>query len=236
MAKRKGYGQFCPVSKAAEVLAERWTPLVIRELLCGCRRFNEIRRGVPLMSPSLLSQRLKELERAHVIEKQPAASGRGWEYDLTEAGEELRPIIEALGTWGQRWVEDWGDWEEYDPGLLMWDVRRRVDASKFPEDRKCLVEFELIGAPSKSRLWWLVIEGGDVDLCQKHPGYDVDLSVRGHLKAMTEIWLGRVDLASATRAGQVKFEGSPELARSFEEWYLLSITAPAGRVAVAAAG
>ena len=130
-----GYGQFCPVAKAMELLDERWTMLVIRELLCGSRHFNALRRGVPRMSPSLLSARLRTLTRAGLVERYE--DGRQVTYVLTPAGEELRPIVEALGQWGLRWVPELGD-EDYDPHLLMWDVHRNIDLSAVPPGRTVL--------------------------------------------------------------------------------------------------
>jgi DNA-binding HxlR family transcriptional regulator len=135
MAESKGYGQFCPVAQAAQVLAERWTPLVVRELICGSVRFNDLQRGVPRMSSSLLSRRLKELEYAGIVERRPAAKGRGSEYHLTDAGRELFPIVEGMGLWAQRWLRrELVAEENLDPDLLMWDIRRCVTAEGLPPD------------------------------------------------------------------------------------------------------
>jgi DNA-binding HxlR family transcriptional regulator len=146
------YGQFCPVAMASEVMTERWTPLVVRELLCGSTRFNDLRRGVPLMSPALLSKRLKTLERVGVVER------KGSEYHLTPAGQELRGVIEALGVWGQRWAR--GDVIEkgYDASLLMWDIHRNIDVEKTPDNR-VVVYFHLLGSTDKKSRFWLVLEG-----------------------------------------------------------------------------
>jgi DNA-binding HxlR family transcriptional regulator len=126
----KGYGQFCPVAKASEIFGERWTPLIMRELLCGSYRFNDLRRGVPLMSPSLLSQRLKTLERAGIVERRPDPENKSYEYHLTQAGQELRPVIELLGVWGQRWARKRVEPGDLDPSLLMWDIHRRLHINK----------------------------------------------------------------------------------------------------------
>jgi DNA-binding HxlR family transcriptional regulator len=184
----KGFGQFCPVAKATEVLGERWTPLIIRELLCDEQSFNTLRKGVPLMSPSLLSSRLKSLEAAGVIDR--IRSGKNVKYRLTEAGKELRPIVEQLGVWGQRWARSDMSKADLDPGLLMWDMHRNIDASYFSAERTVL-RFEYFDFPPKQRLYWLVIENGDVDICVKDPGHDVDLFVRSPLKTMTHIWMGQ---------------------------------------------
>lgn len=183
MAARKGYGQFCPVAKAAEIFAERWTPLVLRELIVGSRRFNELRRGLPLMSSALLAQRLKELEYAGIIEHRAGVRGSA-EYHLTEAGQELRPIIEALGFWGARWMRSRLTNEDYDPSLLMWDIRRNIDVQQLPEEQRTVIEINLHGAEPALRRWWLVIDAGEVDLCLKDPGYEVNLHFSAELRAM----------------------------------------------------
>ena len=225
MAAKKGYGQFCPVAKAAEVVAERWTPLVLRELICGSRRFSDLRRGVPLMSPSLLSQRLKELEHAGIIERLPSETGRGSEYHLTESGEALAPVIEQLGHWGKRWLEPTIESGDLDPSLLMWDVRRRVDAAAVPEQARTVVQFLFSGVPSKMARWWLVFEPDDVDLCLKDPGHEVDLYVSAPIRAATEAWLGRLPLDRALRSGDIVLDGPRDHVRAFPRWFALSIFA-----------
>lgn len=227
MSRKKGYGQFCPVAQAAEIVAERWTPLLLRELLCGSRRFNDLRKGVPLMSPSLLSQRLKELEWAGIVERKPAEQGKGNEYFLTEAGEELRPVVEHLGMWGLRWAHQKVRREDLDPGLLMWDVRRRIQTGGLPGDRT-VIEFFLSGVPGSKSTWWLVIKQEDVDLCLKFPGYEIDLYVESHIRTMTDVWLGVFDLNEAVRMGKIKLDGSQEMVRSFPDWFGLSIFAAMG--------
>lgn len=173
------YGQFCPIAVACEVFAERWTPLVRRELAAGSRRFNELQRGVPLMSRTLLAQRLRELEAAGLVERVPKPNGHGFEYRLRPAGEELKPIILQLGEWGRRWVYTRVSREDLDPGLLMWDMHRRIHTDALPE-RRVVVQFEFLGLPRGSKgakHWWLVLERPDVELCLKDPGYAVDLLV-----------------------------------------------------------
>jgi len=211
----KGYGQFCPVAKATEVLGERWTPLIVRELLSDDQSFNSLRKGVPLMSPSLLSSRLRSLEAAGVIER--LTDGRNVRYTLTPAGEELRPIVEALGVWGQRWARSDMSKKDLDPSLLMWDMHRRIDASYFPKDRTVL-RFEFYDYPPKMRLYWLVIENGSVDICVKDPGHEVDLFVRSRLKTMTQIWMGDVSVARARRDKRLEFTGNPRIARDMHAW------------------
>lgn len=229
MARKKGYGQFCPVAKAAEVVAERWTPLILRELLCGSRRFNDLRRGVPLCSPSLLSSRLSELEDAGVVHK--LRVGAGSEYVLTEAGEELRPIIEALGLWGHKHVQHEITKQDLDPTLLMWDVRRRVDPAAMPGVERTVVRFDLSGVARNKSRWWLVCDGEEVDLCLKNPGHQVDLEVRAHVRALTEVWMGHERVADALRAGTVELAGAKAHVRAFPKWFSLSLFADAPRAA-----
>jgi DNA-binding HxlR family transcriptional regulator len=216
----KRYGQFCPVAKAAEIFAERWTPLVLRELLCGSHRFSDLHRGVPLMSRSLLAQRLAQLEDAGIIRSAARTKGRGREYFLTPSGEEFRPVIEGLGEWGQRWARRQVRAEDLDPGLLMWDIRRRVNTDRLP-DRRVVVRFDFRAVPKTVRSpasFWLILEHRAVDVCLKDPRFDVDLVVDADLAALTKAWMGDVRLADAMRAGLVKVEGPTALVRAFPGW------------------
>lgn len=216
---KKSYGQFCPVARAAEIFAERWTPLVLRELMCGSHRFSDLARGVPLMSPSLLSQRLRELTDAGIIERRSVTAGRGYEYHLTRAGEALRPVVEGLGLWGYQYLRNDLSKAELDPAYLMWDVRRCLDVSAFDPAARIVVRFDLGGAPAKKRRWWLVVFGGAVDLCLKPPGHEVDLHVAAPLRTLVDVWLGTVDLRQAIRAGEIALEGPRKLVRSFPSWF-----------------
>lgn len=218
------YRQFCPVAQASEIVAERWNPLVLRELLCGASRFNEIRRGVPAMSPSLLSSRLRDLEQAGVVERSPLEEGQGSEYRLTAAGEELRPVIEQLGVWGQRWAPSRLDPENLDPEVLMWDVRRRIDTSELPADR-VVVEIRFSDLSGPSSRFWLVLAPGEVDLCLKDPGHEVDLWLVAELRALTEVWLGDLAFESALRDGRIELQGPASLRRDFPSWLSLSLFA-----------
>lgn len=230
MAEHKGYGQYCPVSRAAEIVAERWTPLIIRELHLGSTRFNDLQRGVPRMSSALLSKRLKELEYAGIVERRPAATGRGLEYHLTAAGRELTPIIVGMGHWAQRWVrDDLTRDENLDPDLLMWDIHRGVAADRIPVERRYVTQFQLSGVPVSRRRYWLVFNGGDVDVCMKDPGFDVDLAISVHVKTLVEIWLGHVPIREAIRMGHLTFDGAREDIKAFPEWFALSPMAEAGR-------
>jgi DNA-binding HxlR family transcriptional regulator len=213
----KGYGQFCPVSKAAEILNERWTILIVRELLCGSRRFNDLRRGVPLMSPSLLSHRLRELQEYGVIERRRRGASRGGEYHLTPAGEELRPIVMSFGEWGQRWVRSQLREDDLDAGLLMWDMRRTIDAAAFPPQRTA-IEFDFFDAPKTERQWWLVVHDGEVELCFDDPGFPVDLYVRTALQTMTRIWMGDITVAEARRHDLIEFQGERSIIQAMPQW------------------
>ena len=215
------YGQFCPVAMAAEVFCTRWTALVLREVLCGSTRFNDIRRGVPRMSPTLLSKRLKELTKAGILYTHPARQSGGVDYLLTPAGEDLRPLVMSLGNWGQRWVESKLSLNKLDPSLLMWDMRRHLDPVPLPAKR-CTVHFEYPELEGARRHWWLVIDNGMVDLCLVDPGHDVDLLVTGSLRTMTAIWMGLSTVDKEVKAGNIDLTGDPAIARSMQKWLGLS--------------
>lgn len=228
MEERGGYGQFCPVSMASEVLCSRWTTLVVRELLCGSTRFNELRRGVPKMSPTLLSKRLKELENAGVITMSREANG-GTEYRLSEAGEELRPIILGLGGWAQRWMESRLSLKNLDPSLLMWDMHRNLDVSQLPNSRRCTIQFLYPELSAAQKRWWLVIDAGTVDLCNFDPGYELDLIVESSLRSMTAIWMGLTTIHREAGSGALRIDGDPEIARGMQQWLGLSPFAKVSR-------
>lgn len=220
----ESYGQFCPVALTAEILTRRWTPLVIRELLCGSVRFNDLRRGVPRMSPSLLSTRLDELEHAGILERTVTDEGDHPEYHLTRAGRELQPIIESMGVWGQRWIKGDLKDDDLDVDLLMWDLRRRIDTEEAPRERT-VVRFIFRDLPKDSRQYWVVVEDAEVDLCWKDPGYDVDLDVVTDLRTMTSVWRGDERFAEALRRQDLTMRGPEGLRRSFPEWLGLSMFA-----------
>jgi len=219
------YGQFCPVAMAAEIICSRWTALVLRELLCGSTRFNDLRRGLPRMSPTLLSKRLKELVQAGVITASRAGKSGVVEYKLTPAGEDLRGVIMSIGVWGQRWVESSISLKNLDPSLLMWDMRRNLTPSPLPL-RRCTVKFTYPELRASRKSWWLVVDGGNVDLCEVDPGYDVDLYVRSSLYSMTAVWMGHSTLSAEIKAGGIELTGDKAIARSMHEWLGLSKFAP----------
>ncbi|MBC8038560.1 MAG: transcriptional regulator [Rhizobiales bacterium] len=221
MEEHGSYGQFCPVAMASEIVGKRWTILILRELLCGTTRFNDLRRGVPRMSPTLLSKRLKELVQAGVVEISTGSQNRIAEYHLTRAGEDLRDIIMNLGGWGHRWVESKASLRNLDPSLLMWDMRRSLRPEPLPP-RRCTIQFQYPELPQAQRNWWLVIDEGKVDLCGFDPGYEVDLLVRGPLRSMTSIWMGMSTVAQELDKGKLHLDGDPAIASAMQQWLGLS--------------
>jgi DNA-binding HxlR family transcriptional regulator len=213
----RGYGQFCPVAKAAEVVSERWTILVVRELAAGSDSFNDLRRGMPLISPSLLSTRLKSLQDAGVVE-QVASPGGGSRYLLTRAGEELAAIIWRLGTWGHRWARSELGEDELDPAMLMWDIHRSLDMDYFDPGQRCVVQFELTDYTSRMRFWWLVVHRGEADICMKDPGYDLDLQLSTTTHTLAAVWMGDSSMARELRRGGISLAGSSRLKADIGSW------------------
>jgi DNA-binding HxlR family transcriptional regulator len=223
-ARMKTYGQFCPIAQALEILAERWSLLVVRELLMGSTRFSELQRGVPLMSRTLLSQRLRTLADAGIVERREGRSGP--EYLLTEAGEALRPILEGIGHWGKRFAHRGLPDEHLDPKLLMWDMQRRLRTERLPKTRT-VVLFRFSDARKGERRFWLCASADVVDLCLTNPGFEVDLTVDTDVRTLTEVWLGNLELERCIRDRSVVLDGNRALARSFPGWLALSTFAEA---------
>jgi DNA-binding HxlR family transcriptional regulator len=218
------YGQFCPVAVASEVFAERWTPVILRELVLGSRRFNEIQRGVPRISRALLVKRLRDLAAHGVI------TSMAGEYRLTAAGEELGEVVVKLGQWGQRWMTP-VQRDTLDARVLMWDMRRRLAVERLPE-RRIVVRFDFRGVPAtrkSPRTYWFVIERPEVDLCIIEPGFEVDVFVEADLAALSRVWLGELPIRQAIRDGSVGVAGDRQLARDFPSWLLLSTLAAVPR-------
>jgi len=210
------------VAMAAEIVCTRWTVLVLREMFAGSTRFNDLRRGVPRMSPALLSKRLRDLQEAGIVERGDDDTGGGHAYRLTVAGQELRPIVESLGVWGQRWVQSQVTLRNLDPSLLMWDMRRNLDPAPMPA-RRCTVQFLYPELPPARQAWWLVIEPGrQIDLCSVDPGFEVDLYVETDLRTMTAIWMGLATVAREVGAGRLRLSGSSLLRDTMERWLGLS--------------
>ncbi len=229
MGFQSSYGQYCPVAKAAEIFADRWTPLIVREFVCGTRHFNALYRGLPGISRSLLSQRLRRLESTGVIERRATGGGRAVEYHLTPGGLELQRVIDVLGEWGVRWAFTNPRPGEMDPPLLMWWVRRSINRELLPPGRT-IVQFDFRGACR--RTIWLVMEPTEVSLCLQHPGFDVDLLVTVDTAAFYRVWFGWMSMSQALDDGTIQLEGLPALVRAFPRWLKLSHFVPAVRAAV----
>lgn len=227
MTEKHSYGQFCPLSMASEIVCTRWTPLILREFLHGTTRFNDLRRGVPKMSPALLSKRLKELEAAGIITSETRADGNP-EYRLTEMGRELEPALMALGGWGHRWIESSVSLRNLDPSLLMWDMRRNLAPLSLP-DRRCTIQFLYPELAPVDQNWWIVVEDGAVDLCRIDPGHEIDLLVSASLRAMTSVWMGLTTIKAEVEAGRIQLDGERAIARSIGKWLGLSHFAPMKR-------
>jgi DNA-binding HxlR family transcriptional regulator len=203
------YGQFCPVAKAMEVLDERWTLLIVREMLLGSRHYNDLRRGVPKMSPALLSKRLRSLERVGVVRKDVVA-GRTT-YTLTQAGEELRPLVESLSSWGMRWIGDLGE-EDLDPHLLLWDMQRTMPLAEWPRERTTLA-LQLTDGDRKTTHWWIVASGDRFEICDFDPGYEVVATLSGSLRTMVRVWRGEVPWHRALGSGELAIVGRADVER-----------------------
>ena len=216
-----GYRQFCPLAMAAELLCTRWTMVLLRELVAGTTRFNDLRRGVPKMSPTLLAQRLRELEAAGIVERKAVKSEKGvFEYRMTESGKDLRAVVEAMGFWGQKWIEARQSLKNLDPSLLMWDMRRNLNPKPLP-DRRTVIQFLYLELPVSKRFWWLVVEPkGEVDLCWYDPGFDVDLYISTDLRTMTSVWMGLTTVAKERE--KFVFTGDQEIAATMQAWLGLS--------------
>jgi DNA-binding HxlR family transcriptional regulator len=216
-----------------EILGDRWTLLIVRDMLVGAQHFNELERGLPGIPKALLSDRLRRLQKAGLVERHAEPTGRRVRYTLTQAGEELRPLMHMLIHWGAKWAFGEPEESELNPVLLMWWMRGRVLADRLPDER-VVVEFDFRG--ERQGPFWLVLERADTSVCLTHPGFDVDVRVRAGLREMLKVWLGSMEYADALRAGAVEVEATPSLARAFPRWFALSPTAGAVRAVTRAAG
>ena len=210
------YGQFCPIAKATELLGGRWTLLILRELFLGSHRYSELQRGLSRISPSLLTKRLKELERAGIVLRKPGRGRSGHDYYLTPAGKELAPLIENLAVWGMRWARGQLLDEELDVEFLMWDIQRRLQIDKLPdgETMLCFIFSDI----ERYNNWWIIVRDGKVDLCTENPGLDVDLYIRSSLRSMVEVWEGDLALKTAIQNEQLRVQGSKQLAKTISTW------------------
>lgn len=219
------YGQFCPVAKAAEVLDQRWTLLVIRELVAGSTRFNDIHRGVPRMSRTLLSRRLTTLVNQGLVERNE--EDHGPVYRLTEAGHELHQVIEAIGRWGIRWMSSLSD-QDLDPALLVWDMHRRVNRQALPDGR-IVVELEFEDVAAELRRWWLLLTRQDAEVCDSDPGYATDVLIETPLRVLARVWRGDMGWNDALRTGDLQLRGAEHLRRQVQDWFQLSPFATVAR-------
>jgi DNA-binding HxlR family transcriptional regulator len=223
----RSYAQYCPVAKATEVLGDRWTLLIVREMLGGASGFNELQRGLPGISRSVLTDRMRTLERAEVVERRTGPKGRTLEYRLTAAGRDLQPAVQAIGEWGATWSLREPRADELDPYLLIVWMARHVDRERLPPDRT-VIQFDF--RDPKQR-YWMVLEPSEVSVCLQHPGFDVGLHVAVDTATLYRVYLGRAELGGALRAGQLTLTGPRSLQLGFARWFTWSAFAPAGRAA-----
>ena len=215
------YGQYCPIARAAEIFAERWTPLIIRNLNLGCGTFSEILEGAPGLSRTMLSQRLKQLERLGVIESAPKREGRGHHYQLTPAGHDLFTVCQSLGEWGARWLEIAP--EHLDPFVALWSMCNALRRDRLP-DRRVVIRFEFTDRPRRER-YWLLIELGDTEICKTSPGLDEDLCITAEAEAFVKWHAGQLTWAQAIRDGRIQLDGASSLVRAFPTWNARSMFA-----------
>lgn len=231
----KGYGQFCPVAMAAALLAERWTLLVVRELLMGSRHFNELRRGLPLMSPTLLSKRLQSLQAQGVVTREAGADG-GWLYGLTDAGRELFPLVEAMGHWGKRWIATGMSRKDIDVRLLMWAMHREFNLVALPLPRVVL-KIDLVDGGRGYPHFWLILEreASRADLCLQDPGHELDAVLTTDVVTLTKVYIGDTLFEQARLSGQLRVQGPSALVKSMPKWFARSLFAETQRLAEAMA-
>lgn len=212
-----GYGQFCPVAKSTELVGEKWTLLILRELLLGTTRFNDFQRALSRMSPTLLVRRLRHLEDCGVVVRKKLSGQRGYEYRLTAAGKELAPLIETLAVWGMRWARSQLADDELDVEFLMREQQRRLQTEYLPDGQTviCITFDEL----SVHKTWWLLVDGDDVDLCTEDPGKDVDLYINSSVRTLVEVWNGDLSIRTALANKSVKATGMRHLIRTMPDWF-----------------
>jgi DNA-binding HxlR family transcriptional regulator len=222
-----GYGQFCPVAKATEVIGEKWTLLVLRELLLGTTRFNEFQRALSRMSPTLLAKRLRHLEECGIIIRRKLSGQKGYEYRLTGAGKELGPLIEVLAVWGMRWARGQLADDELDVEFLMRELQRRLQTDQLPDGETviCMTFDEL----TRHKTWWFLVDGDGVDLCTEDPGKDVDLYISSSVRTIVEVWEGDLNMRTALRNRSIKAHGARHLIRTLPDWFGVCLYKDVGR-------
>jgi DNA-binding HxlR family transcriptional regulator len=224
------YGQYCPLARAMEVIGDRWTLLIVRDLAMGASRYNDLERGLPGISRPLLAQRLRWLQRAGLVDRHGDGKGRPVLYGLTAAGRALQPVLDALVAWGAQWAFGEPRPEELDPLLLLWWMRNGIHDDRLPQCR-IVVEFLFCRSGVQTDRYWLLLEQGDRSICLKPPGFDTDVLVRAELAAMYEVWVGRITFAEALQDARIELDATPALIRAFPTWFALSAIAPAVKAA-----
>lgn len=219
------YSQYCPVAKASEVLGDRWTLLIVREMLFGVTGFNELQRGLPGISRSVLADRMRGLERARIVERKTGPSGRTLAYMLTPGGYDLRPVVRALGEWGATWALTDPRPDELDPDLIVLWMARHVDREALPSGRT-VIQFDF---RDRGKRHWMVLEPAEVSVCLQPPGFDTDLAVVTETEALYRVYLGQTDLGGAMQAGALALHGPQALRRGFRRWFTWSSFAPISR-------
>ena len=217
------YGQYCPVAQALDLLGDRWTLLIIRDMLTGTQHFNDLHRGLPGLSRGLLSKRLQHLQDVGIVKKVQTEDARqSTAYYLTEAGKDLQDIITAFLFWGTKWSFGEPTIEQLDPLLLLWWMHDRVHYEQLPEER-VVIQFDFYNP--KTDDYWLVLKPDKVDICITHPGFDVNVMVTADLRAFFQVWLGRIAYEDALDTQKVRLDGLPKLTRGFPTWFMWSAAA-----------
>lgn len=215
------YSQFCPIAKASEVLGDRWTLLVAREILMGASRFSELQRGLGSISTAVLTDRLKSMDDNGLIVRRKISGRRGFEYFPTPACKELLPIIVSLGGWGMRWAKENLVDEDYDVELLMLYLERSVVREMLPGPQTIL-QFEFSDLKTMRR-WWLVVNEHNVEVCEKNPGYDIDVYFTSTVRVMTDVWLGHRTYKDAIRADELTIVGDRSLTKTVSKWLACTV-------------
>lgn|SRR5690606_17615889 len=220
------YGQYCPMAHALDVIGDRWTLLIIRDLMTGTKHFNDLERGLPGISRALLSRRLRQLQQAGLVEKYSGSTTT--EYHLTQAGKDLKKVITALIEWGAMWSFDEPRPDELNPTLLLWWMHNRINVDKLPQNR-VTIEFNFYGAVGG--VYWLVLTRKGASVCLKPPGFEIDVIVQADIAAFYQLWLGRISYTEALNEFGIRVDGLPKLVRTFPDWFAWSVTAPAVQAA-----
>ena len=223
------YGQYCPIAKAVEILGDRWTLLIVRDMLTGTQHFNDLERGLPGISRGLLADRLRRLQMMGIVEKRVGRNGRNrTSYHLTESGLELQPVIQSLLIWGAKWAFGEPDEKDLDPLLLLWWMRDSVYRDRLPV-QQVVVQFDFTGAVNER--YWLLLNRDDVSVCLTYPGFEPHVLVTADIATYFQVWLGRYEMADAIADSTIQIDAIPTLAKAFPNWFSYSLAAPAVRVA-----